>query len=55
MNYLKHAIELGGANVPETPVVFFKPLSSVIQEGQPLILPDSQVDHEVELGVMIGR
>jgi acylpyruvate hydrolase len=54
-NYLAHAIEMGGAAVPDKPLVFLKPVSSIVGEGIPLILPNTEVHHEVELGVMIGR
>ena len=53
-NYLAHVHEMGGTDFPETPVVFLKPLSSIVQEGRPLVWPDTRVDHEVELGVLIG-
>lgn len=54
-NYIDHVKEMGGTAFPETPVVFLKPLSSVVEEGRPLVFPDTRVDHEVELGVLIGR
>lgn len=49
-NYAAHARELGNA-VPEAPVVFLKPASSVLLSGGVLRLPKDagRVDHEVEL------
>ena len=49
-NYAEHAKELGNA-VPEAPVVFLKPASSVLLSGGTLTLPpdSSRVDHEVEM------
>ena len=55
-NYAKHAAELGGV-VEETPVVFLKPISSVIFAGESIRLPviSDNVHHEVELVVLIGK
>lgn len=54
-NYAKHAAEMD-SDVPETPVVFLKPRSSIIRQGQQILLPsDSEnVHHEVELVALIG-
>lgn len=43
--------------MPERPLLFLKPPSSVVADGAPIILPpDSQrVEHEGEIGVVIGR
>lgn len=51
-NYAEHAQELGN-EVPEKPVVFLKPASSVVLSGGTLRLPpdSKRVDHEVELVV----
>ena len=55
-NYMAHVQKMGGTGFPETPVVFLKPLSSIVEEGRPLKWPtDTRVDHETELGVLIGR
>uniref|UniRef100_A0A8D9BDH0 oxaloacetate tautomerase n=1 Tax=Cacopsylla melanoneura TaxID=428564 RepID=A0A8D9BDH0_9HEMI len=41
---------------PKEPVVFLKPPSSIIQEPKSIEIPErSEVHHEVELGVIIGR
>lgn len=55
-NYAEHARELGNA-VPERPLLFFKPPSAIIGPGEPIVLPaaSSQVEHEAEIGVVIGR
>ena len=55
-NYRKHAEELGNV-VPEKPIIFLKPPSSLIVEGEKIILPSQSQDvhHEVELGVVIGK
>lgn len=55
-NYVEHAAELGNA-VPEYPLLFLKPPSSVIGPEARIVLPpqSKQVDHEGELVVVIGR
>lgn len=55
-NYAEHAKELGNA-VPERPLLFFKPPSALIGPGEAIVLPSasSQVEHEAEIGVVIGR
>lgn len=54
-NYAAHAKELGNV-VPERPLLFLKPPSSVIGENQPILLPpeSQQVEHEAEIAVVIG-
>jgi 2-keto-4-pentenoate hydratase/2-oxohepta-3-ene-1,7-dioic acid hydratase in catechol pathway len=55
-NYLEHAKELGN-DVPSEPLIFLKPPSSIIGDGDYIDLPaqSAQVDHEGEIGVVIGR
>jgi 2-keto-4-pentenoate hydratase/2-oxohepta-3-ene-1,7-dioic acid hydratase in catechol pathway len=55
-NYREHARELGN-DVPERPLIFLKPPSSVIGDGEAIVLPtaSAQVEHEGEIGVVIGR
>jgi 2-keto-4-pentenoate hydratase/2-oxohepta-3-ene-1,7-dioic acid hydratase in catechol pathway len=55
-NYAAHARELGNA-VPEKPLLFLKPPSAVIGDGATILLPpeSKQVEHEAEIGVVIGR
>jgi 2-keto-4-pentenoate hydratase/2-oxohepta-3-ene-1,7-dioic acid hydratase in catechol pathway len=55
-NYVAHARE-HGAEVPEVPLIFLKPPSSVIGPEAKIILPpqSTQVEHEAELAVVIGK
>ena len=56
-NYAKHAAELSNP-VPAEPLIFMKPASSVIADGEAIKLPIAQsslVHHEGELAVVIGR
>jgi len=55
-NYAAHARELGH-DVPERPLLFLKPPSTLIGDGDAIVLPpDSQrVEHEAEIGIVIGR
>ncbi len=56
LNYKDHAGEVGKA-LPAEPLLFIKPPSSVIGPGEPIRRPPGvgRVDHEAELGVVIGR
>jgi 2-keto-4-pentenoate hydratase/2-oxohepta-3-ene-1,7-dioic acid hydratase in catechol pathway len=55
-NYRAHAAELG-SDVPAEPLLFMKPASALLGPGGTLELPpqSQQVEHEGELGVVIGR
>ncbi|MFL7870318.1 MAG: fumarylacetoacetate hydrolase family protein [Anaerolineales bacterium] len=55
-NYVDHAKELGN-DVPKIPLIFMKPPSSIIANGETIILPpqSKQVEHEGELVVVIGK
>jgi acylpyruvate hydrolase len=55
-NYLEHIKELGN-EPPEAPVIFIKPSSSVIGEGDAIVIPPYSHDchHEAELALLIGR
>ncbi len=55
-NYVAHAAEMGG-EVPEEPLVFLKPNTSVIGPGEPIFYPaqSENVHFEGELAVVIGR
>lgn len=55
-NYVEHARELGN-DVPQVPLIFLKPPSSIISNGEHIVLPpqSAQVEHEAELVVVIGR
>ena len=54
-NYREHAKELGN-EVPTEPLFFLKPPSSIIGEGEAIMLPEQsqQVEFEGEIGVLIG-
>jgi 2-keto-4-pentenoate hydratase/2-oxohepta-3-ene-1,7-dioic acid hydratase in catechol pathway len=55
-NYVEYARELGN-EVPQVPMVFFKPPSSLIGSGDPILLPGicQRVEFEAEIGVVIAR
>jgi 2-keto-4-pentenoate hydratase/2-oxohepta-3-ene-1,7-dioic acid hydratase in catechol pathway len=55
-NYAEHAKERG-VDVPEIPLIFLKPPSSVIGPDDAILLPpqSSRVDHEAELAVVMGK
>src|SRR4030095_7638517 len=55
-NYREHAAELGN-KMPDEPLLFLKPSSSLVGPGDQIELPvqSQQVEHEGELGVVIGR
>src|SRR5215813_1985764 len=56
LNYKDHAGEVGKP-LPAEPLLFIKPTSAVIGPGDPIRIPPGvgRVDHEAELGVVIGR
>ncbi|GAW91008.1 fumarylacetoacetate hydrolase family protein [Calderihabitans maritimus] len=56
LNYRDHAEELN-LPLPEEPVLFLKPPSTVIGHQQDIIYPplSNRVDYEAELGVVIGE
>ena len=56
LNYKDHAAEQKKALPPE-PLLFIKPSTSVIGPGVPIEAPAwaGRIDHEAELGVVIGR
>lgn len=55
-NYVEHAKELGN-EVPSEPLIFLKPPSSIIGDGDYIVLPpqSAQVEHEGEIGIVIGQ
>jgi 5-carboxymethyl-2-hydroxymuconate isomerase len=55
-NYVDHIHELGN-ELPTAPVIFMKPASSVIGEGERIVIPpySSDCHHEAELAVLIGK
>jgi len=57
-NYAEHVEELKNA-IPEQPMVFLKPPSAVIGDGDDVVLPSprlsTEVNNEVELAVVMGK
>lgn len=55
-NYAEHAAELGN-DVPKQPLLFLKAPSSLILNGEEIVIPkqSDQVEHEGELGIVIGK
>jgi 2-keto-4-pentenoate hydratase/2-oxohepta-3-ene-1,7-dioic acid hydratase in catechol pathway len=55
-NYADHAKELGNP-VPAEPLLFYKPVSSLIASGDAIVYPPitAQLSFEGELGLVIGR
>jgi len=56
LNYRTHAQEFNQP-IPEKPILFIKPSTSVTGSGEAIILPphSKRVDYEAELGVVIGK
>lgn len=56
LNYKKHAAELNMA-LPKEPVIFLKPLTSLIFDQEPIIYPkmSKNVHYEAELGIVLGK
>ena len=55
-NYLDHVREMGGTAAAEEPILFMKPATAVIGDGDPILLPpqSERVDYEGELVAVIG-
>jgi len=55
-NYREHAKELGN-EVPKEPLIFLKPPSSIVWQGEAILLPSAsaRVEYEGEIGIVIGR
>ncbi|GIJ00623.1 2-keto-4-pentenoate hydratase/2-oxohepta-3-ene-1,7-dioic acid hydratase in catechol pathway [Sediminihabitans luteus] len=55
-NYADHAKEMGN-DVPTSPLLFFKPNTSVVGPDDPIVLPDftQEASYEAELAIVIGR
>ena len=56
MNYRAHAMEIG-QDVPDEPLMFFKPNTAIIGPGDQIQLPhqSDQVELEIELAIVIGK
>ena len=58
MNYIQHNKELDGTLYkPETPVIFTKADSALLNEKKPFFIPDfmGRIDYEAEVAVRISR
>jgi 2-keto-4-pentenoate hydratase/2-oxohepta-3-ene-1,7-dioic acid hydratase in catechol pathway len=55
-NYAAHAKE-HDAEIPEVPLIFLKPPTSLIGHNQEIVLPPQsiQIEHEAELAIIIGK
>jgi acylpyruvate hydrolase len=55
-NYAAHAKEMR-AEIPSDPVVFLKPSTALIYDGETILIPpfSREMHHEVEMVVVIGR
>lgn len=55
-NYSEHAKELGNA-VPENPVIFSKPDTALLKDGEVFYIPDfsDDIHHEIELVIRISK
>lgn len=56
LNYVDHARELN-MELPDYPILFLKPPSSIVGNGDDIIYPtdSQQLDYEAELAVVIGK
>ncbi|MCB2185729.1 MAG: fumarylacetoacetate hydrolase family protein [Deltaproteobacteria bacterium] len=56
LNYKEHAREMK-KELPTEPLLFMKPSTSLIGPGEYIVMPpiSQRVDHECELGVVLGR
>ena len=55
-NYYKHIKEFGGKQIPDEPVVFMKPLCSIVAPGNICPPPyGKELHHEVEVVLLIGK
>jgi 2-keto-4-pentenoate hydratase/2-oxohepta-3-ene-1,7-dioic acid hydratase in catechol pathway len=56
LNYHDHAREMGLA-IPDEPILFLKPPSSVIGPGDAIVMPacSERVDYEAELALVMGK
>jgi 2-keto-4-pentenoate hydratase/2-oxohepta-3-ene-1,7-dioic acid hydratase in catechol pathway len=56
LNYKDHAAEQNKP-LPASPLMFIKPSTAVVGPGERIVLPEDagRVDHEAEVGVVIGR
>ena len=57
MNYASHNSEMRHEQTPEAPVLFMKPDTALLKDGNPFFLPDfsNEIHHEIEIVVRINR
>ncbi len=56
-NYMGHVKE-GKGSIPEIPLLFLKPTTTVIGPDEPILIPEmdpDRVDYEAELAIIIGK
>lgn len=55
-NYIEHAKEMK-SDIPDNPVIFLKPPSAIIYNGEDIVIPkiSNEMHHEVELVIAIGK
>lgn len=56
LNYYDHAAEQD-AKIPDEPIIFMKPRTSIIGPNKPIVKPDfvNKLDYEAELAIVIGK
>ncbi len=56
LNYRDHAEE-SGADIPDEPIIFMKPRTSIIGPDEPIMRPSfvKELDYEAELAIIIGK
>jgi len=56
LNYIDHAKELN-MPIPKNPIIFLKPPTSILANGEPIIYPNEaeRLDYEAELAVVIRK
>ena len=56
LNYRDHAAEMNKA-LPDEPLIFLKPSTAVIGQGDAIVIPPDagEIHYEAEVGVVIGR
>lgn len=54
-NYVEHAREMGN-EIPKQPLLFLKPVSSIIRDGEAIVLHpvSSHIEFEGEIGLVLG-
>jgi len=55
-NYMEHVKEMK-AETPSAPVLFLKPTTALVRNGEPIVFPpiSKQLHHEVEIVLLIGK